>query len=327
MTSMQIAEITGKRHCEVLRAIRNMEPAWEKITLRKFASCMKIKELANGVKMETPYYELTKTECLYVATKFNDEARAKLILRWEQLENERLTALSQPREDEVLPPPIAENQAVTPQLVEHVDGRLVTTSRKLAQTLGRVHGNVLETIKHNLHRRSFKYGNFTRRSYSEGCAHGYEFLITRRGLEALAPLMRRNADTRIAEIYAGAWDGDPKALPVQTTLQLPTPTQPVEDVEAEESTEDKISELAKWVDCLRNELRKAKATARTYAEMYEMEKRRRKYADKKAGYLSDLYADLQLRFIDIDDPSVNERIEAHQDFRKRISGDMDATLN
>ncbi|NDV93478.1 hypothetical protein D0T84_00910 [Dysgonomonas sp. 521] len=31
-------------------------------------------------------YELSKTESLYVATKFNDEARAKLILRWEELE-------------------------------------------------------------------------------------------------------------------------------------------------------------------------------------------------------------------------------------------------
>ena len=29
---------------------------------------------------------LTKTECLYIATKFNDEARAKLVLRWEELE-------------------------------------------------------------------------------------------------------------------------------------------------------------------------------------------------------------------------------------------------
>ena len=29
---------------------------------------------------------LTKTECLYIATKFNDEARAKLVLRWQQLE-------------------------------------------------------------------------------------------------------------------------------------------------------------------------------------------------------------------------------------------------
>ncbi len=29
---------------------------------------------------------MTKTECLYIATKFNDEARAKLVLRWEELE-------------------------------------------------------------------------------------------------------------------------------------------------------------------------------------------------------------------------------------------------
>ena len=33
-----------------------------------------------------PCYQLTKTECLYIATKFNDEARAKLVLRWEELE-------------------------------------------------------------------------------------------------------------------------------------------------------------------------------------------------------------------------------------------------
>ena len=35
-----------------------------------------------------PYYSLTKTECLYIATKFNDEARAKLVLRWEELERQ-----------------------------------------------------------------------------------------------------------------------------------------------------------------------------------------------------------------------------------------------
>ena len=33
-----------------------------------------------------PCYQLTKTECLYIATKFNDEARARLVLRWEELE-------------------------------------------------------------------------------------------------------------------------------------------------------------------------------------------------------------------------------------------------
>ena len=37
-----------------------------------------------------PCYQLTKTETLYIATKFNDEARARLVLRWEELELERL---------------------------------------------------------------------------------------------------------------------------------------------------------------------------------------------------------------------------------------------
>ena len=40
-----------------------------------------------GVRL-IPVYQLTKTESLYVATKFNDTARARLVLRWEQLERE-----------------------------------------------------------------------------------------------------------------------------------------------------------------------------------------------------------------------------------------------
>ena len=41
---------------------------------------------------------LSKTESLFIATKFNDVARARLILRWEQLETERKQAVkSEPR--------------------------------------------------------------------------------------------------------------------------------------------------------------------------------------------------------------------------------------
>ena len=57
-----------------MQTIRNMETAWEDVTGRKFALRMKINELSNGVKVETPSYLLTKTECFYIATKFNDEA-------------------------------------------------------------------------------------------------------------------------------------------------------------------------------------------------------------------------------------------------------------
>ena len=31
MTSLQIAEITGKPHNDVMKAIRKMEPAWQKV--------------------------------------------------------------------------------------------------------------------------------------------------------------------------------------------------------------------------------------------------------------------------------------------------------
>ena len=33
MTSLEIAEVAGKNHFDVLRAIRKMEPAWEKVIL------------------------------------------------------------------------------------------------------------------------------------------------------------------------------------------------------------------------------------------------------------------------------------------------------
>ena len=86
MTSLEIAELTGKQHKDVLKAIRNMEPAWVKVQGRNFALLSRTYNLPNGGTKEVPCYVLTKTECLYIATKFNDEARAKLVLRWEELE-------------------------------------------------------------------------------------------------------------------------------------------------------------------------------------------------------------------------------------------------
>ena len=36
MTSLEIAELTGKMHRHVMRSIRNMEPGWQKVTESKF---------------------------------------------------------------------------------------------------------------------------------------------------------------------------------------------------------------------------------------------------------------------------------------------------
>ena len=82
MSSLEIAKLTGKPHNDILKAIRAMEPAWVKVNGGNF-SRVEYKDAKGEMR---PAFELTKTECLYVATKFNDEARAKLVIRWEELE-------------------------------------------------------------------------------------------------------------------------------------------------------------------------------------------------------------------------------------------------
>jgi phage antirepressor YoqD-like protein len=105
MTSLEIAELTGKQHKDLMKAIRNMEPAWEKVHGSKFALMFREVKIGNGAVRRDPCYQLTKTECLYIATKFNDEARAKLVLRWQELElaeQERRQQLCLPEPKEIL---------------------------------------------------------------------------------------------------------------------------------------------------------------------------------------------------------------------------------
>ena len=86
MTSLQIAEFTGKKHYHVMEAIRKMEPSWQKINASKF----RLVEYRDQKGEIRPCYSLTKDECLFIAAKFNDEIRALLVKRWKQLEMERL---------------------------------------------------------------------------------------------------------------------------------------------------------------------------------------------------------------------------------------------
>lgn len=92
MTSLEIADVTGRNHKDVMRSIREMEEAWVKVNGRKFA----LVEYKDAKGEMRPCYSLSKTECLYIATKFNDEARAKLILRWEELEIKEASIINVP---------------------------------------------------------------------------------------------------------------------------------------------------------------------------------------------------------------------------------------
>jgi len=88
MTSLEIAAVTGKPHGDVLKAIRKMEKAWEQECGGNFSLTSEKVDMPQGGVRLIPVFSLTKTECLYVATKFNDAARARLVLRWKQLEKD-----------------------------------------------------------------------------------------------------------------------------------------------------------------------------------------------------------------------------------------------
>lgn len=83
MSSREISEITGKAHNDVMKAIRKMEPAWNKVAGGNFS----LGSYTDKNGQNRPCFFLSKKECLFIATKFNDEARAKLVLRWEALES------------------------------------------------------------------------------------------------------------------------------------------------------------------------------------------------------------------------------------------------
>ena len=224
------------------------------------------------------------------------------------------------------PPPIS-NALSNSGLVEVVDGKAVTTSRKIAKLLGREHWSVLETIKDNLYRREFKYGNFTVRKYSGGgSGHGYEFLITQKGLSVLAGLMRYNAKEKIAEAYKDAWHTAPaaKALPVAETPALPalageaaTDCSTDDEIPCTPEWREYIAWLEEYNENLCERLRKAKEAMRMYADMSSSEKAKRSQNENRAAYWHDLYEDLMLRAQCIED--TDAVIAAHIAFKKRIS--------
>lgn len=85
MTSVEIAEVTGKEHKSVMRDIRTLsEQVTEKDGYRFVP--MSYKDIYGR---EQPMFELGKKECLLLASGYDAILRAKIINRWEQLEIEK----------------------------------------------------------------------------------------------------------------------------------------------------------------------------------------------------------------------------------------------
>lgn len=88
MSSLEIAELTGKEHKNVMRDIRNLMSQLE----NGGGSNFELSSYTSEQNKELPCYTLTKKGCLILASGYNALLREKIIDRWEELELERAQA-------------------------------------------------------------------------------------------------------------------------------------------------------------------------------------------------------------------------------------------
>lgn len=82
MTSLEVAELTGKQHSNVMRDIRNILEALEDSNQFNF----ELVKYTDAKGESRPCYKLTKKDCLLLASGYDTNLRAKIINRWEELE-------------------------------------------------------------------------------------------------------------------------------------------------------------------------------------------------------------------------------------------------
>lgn len=85
ITSLQVAEITGKQHSNIMRDIRNLLEQQED----RGAFNFELTSYTDKSNRQSSCYLLTKKDCLLLSSGYDANLRAKIINRWEELENEK----------------------------------------------------------------------------------------------------------------------------------------------------------------------------------------------------------------------------------------------
>lgn len=86
MTSIDLSKLVNRRHSNVLRDIREMSSSWLDVTGQEF----EFSNYVDSTGRTLPMFNLKKSEILFIVAKYDDNLRAMIIIRLEQLENEKL---------------------------------------------------------------------------------------------------------------------------------------------------------------------------------------------------------------------------------------------
>ncbi len=129
MTSLEIAEVTGKRHDSVLRDIRNLLS--QGVDAHNFVET----SYTDKANRQQKCFTLTKKGCLILASGYDALLREKIINRWEELETRNISF------DKVLPTTFAEALRLAADQAEKIEAQqkqLEANSKEIVELSGTI---------------------------------------------------------------------------------------------------------------------------------------------------------------------------------------------
>lgn len=129
MTSLEIAEVTGKQHAHVMRDIRSLlERGCDE-------SNFGLVEYKDKKGEGRPMYQLTKKGCLILASGYDALLRERIINRWEELETKQLSPIAK------IPTTFAEALRLAADQAEQIEAQqkqLEANSKEIVELSGTI---------------------------------------------------------------------------------------------------------------------------------------------------------------------------------------------
>lgn len=137
MSSLEIAELTGKQHAHVMRDIRNLLE--QGVSESNFGLSSYNQPQPNGGYKKVDCYELTRKGSLILASGYNALLREKIIDRWEALETGEAEPIITSVKTEVKQPTISDKMKVATWLIKTLnlnDTSKLMLAKSIAAPLG-----------------------------------------------------------------------------------------------------------------------------------------------------------------------------------------------
>lgn len=137
MSSLEIAELTGKQHAHVMRDIRNLLE--QGVSESNFGLSSYNQPQPNGGYKKVDCYELTRKGSLILASGYNALLREKIIDRWEALEIGKAEPIISSVKTEMKQPTISDKMKVATWLIKTLnlnDTSKLMLAKSIADPLG-----------------------------------------------------------------------------------------------------------------------------------------------------------------------------------------------